>query len=158
VGFGSVLAGADPDAVTGLVIAALRKVGRRGVLFRGWGDFARGSLPPDMLAVDSVPHDWLFPQMAAVVTHGGAGTVAYALRAGVPVVVTPVYGDQPFWGRRVAALGAGPDPLPRRNLTVASLAQAVDHACADRALRRQAALVGAWLAAERGTEVAVNLL
>jgi UDP:flavonoid glycosyltransferase YjiC (YdhE family) len=158
VGFGSVLAGSDPDALTALVIAALRETGQRGVLFRGWGDFARGDLPPDMIAVDSVPHDWLFPQMAVVATHGGAGTVAYALRAGVPVVVMPVYGDQPFWGRRVAALGAGPPPLPRRSLTVASLAHAIGRACADPGLRRRAARVGAHLAAEHGAEAAAGLL
>lgn len=70
-----------------------------------------------MLVVDAVPHDWLLPRVAAVVHHGGAGSTAAGLRAGKPTLVVPFVGDQPFWGARVHALGAGPEPLPSRHLT-----------------------------------------
>ena len=61
----------------------------------------------------------IFPRMVAVVHHGGAGTTSAGLRAGVPAVVTPFFGDQPFWGQRVADLGVGPAPIPRRKLDLA---------------------------------------
>jgi UDP:flavonoid glycosyltransferase YjiC (YdhE family) len=60
--------------------------------------------------------------MAGAVHHGGAGTTGTALLAGIPSLVTPVAVDQFFWSRRVSALGAGPSPIPQRELTVESLA------------------------------------
>ncbi|QTE03001.1 glycosyltransferase [Streptomyces cyanogenus] len=117
VGFGSM--SSSDDGVTGRVVrAALRRAGLRGVLT---GDSATSD--DDVLVVDDVPHGWLFPRMAAVVHHGGAGTTAAALRAGVPSLVCPFFGDQPYWAERVHRLGAGPKPLPARHLTVPVLAE-----------------------------------
>ncbi|HMQ31525.1 MAG TPA: glycosyltransferase [Chloroflexaceae bacterium] len=159
LGFGSVLAGRDPAAVTALLVEALRRAGRRGLIYRGaWGDLAPGALPEGVMAIDATPHDWLFPRVAAVVTHGGAGTVAAALRAGAPVVCVPSYGDQRFWGRRVAALGVGPPPIPRRELEAGRLAAAIGAACADGAMREQAAAIGAALWAEDGAARAAEAL
>ena len=81
--------------------------------------------------VDGVPFAWLFPRVAAVVHHGGAGTTSAGLRAGVPSVVVPFFGDQPYWGLRVADLGVGPVPIPRKKLTVERLAQAIQTAVTD---------------------------
>jgi sterol 3beta-glucosyltransferase len=53
-------------------------------------------------------------KLAAIVHHGGVGTTHTGLRAGIPTVVVPFFTDQPFWARRVAALGVGPAPIPRR--------------------------------------------
>ena len=89
--------------------------------------------------VDAVPFSWLFPRVAAVVHHGGAGTTSAGLRAGVPSVVVPFFGDQPFWGQRVADLGVGPEPIPRKKLTAERLAQAIQIAVTDQAMRRRAA-------------------
>ncbi|NTV64344.1 MAG: glycosyltransferase family 1 protein, partial [Oscillochloris sp.] len=111
VGFGSILAGRDPVGVAQIVAEALAQAGMRGLLYRGaWGDLDGFALPDHLLRIGDTPHDWLFPQLAAVVTHGGAGTVVSALRAGAPPVVLPVFGDQRLWARRVAELGAGPPP------------------------------------------------
>lgn len=159
VGFGSVLAGRDPGAVTALLVAALRRAGVRGLIYRGaWGDLAPWSLPDDMLAIDGAPHDWLFARVAAVVTHGGAGTVAAALGAGKPVVTVPFYGDQRFWGRRVAALGAGPPPIPRRELEAGRLGGAMRAVCTDGAMQRRATALAALLAGEDGAARAAELL
>lgn len=117
VGFGSMVP-KDPAATDRIVRAALRAAGLRGVLTTGEPD-------EDMYVVGDVPHSWLFPRMAAVVHHGGAGTTAAGLRAGVPSVICPFFGDQPYWGERVAALGAGPKPLPIREMTVDRLAEAL---------------------------------
>jgi UDP:flavonoid glycosyltransferase YjiC (YdhE family) len=105
--------------------------------------------------IDGAPHGWLFPRVAAVVHHGGAGTTAAGLRAGRPTVVCPFAADQPFWGARVHALGAGPPPIPQRRLTADTLAAAIDAAVRDPRMRRTAAALGDAVRAERGVARAV---
>ena len=125
VGFGS-MAGKDPAALTQLVVAALAAAGARGVVATGWGGLRRaGHVPDTVLMLDSAPHEWLFPRMAAVVHHGGAGTTAAGLRAGRPAVVCPFGMDQVFWAWRVHELGVGSEPIPQARLTVARLAAAI---------------------------------
>ena len=96
--------------------------------------------------------------MAVVVHHGGVGTTHVGLRAGVPNVVVPFFGDQPFWGDRVQALGAGPRPIPRDELTAERLAAAIETATSDGAMRARAAEVGQKIQAERGVEEAVAIV
>ena len=72
------------------------------------------------MAIGDVSHDLLFPRVAAVVHHGGAGTTAAAARAGIPQVITPMFSDQFYWGRRVADLGAGVT-IPYATVTAESL-------------------------------------
>jgi sterol 3beta-glucosyltransferase len=159
IGFGSVLAGRDPAAITTLLVAALGRAGMRGLIYRGaWGDLAPNALPEHVLAIDAVPHDWLFRRVAAVVMHGGAGTTAAALRAGAPVVSIPFYGDQRFWAARVAALGAGPPPLARRELEPARLAAAIQQAVNDASMRTRARALSALLANEDGATHAAEIL
>ncbi len=141
-----------------MVIAALQHAGQRGVLATGWGGLAKADWPEGFYGLEQAPHDWLFPRMAAVVHHGGAGTTAAGLRAGRPSVICPVFGDQPFWGYRVHALGAGPQPIPRRKLTVSGLSAAVHHAVSDTETARRAGALGRAIAAERGVETAIALI
>jgi sterol 3beta-glucosyltransferase len=108
--------------------------------------------------VDSVPFSWLFPRVAAIVHHGGAGTTAAGLRAGVPSVVIPFFGDQPFWGQRVAELGVGPEPVPRKKLTVERLGQAIQKALTDQTMRQRAAHLGSKIQAEDGIARAVAIV
>lgn len=108
------------------------------------------------MPIDAVPHDWLFPQVAAVVHHGGAGTTAAGLRAGVPSIVIPFMGDQPCWGERVSQLGVGPKPIPRRRLSVEGLAAAIRTATIDPEIRARAAGLGAQIRAEDGVARAVE--
>lgn len=153
VGFGSMRV-RDPEATSRLVADALRRAGVRGLVGSGWGGLAvQGD--DDLLAVGDVPHDWLFPRCAAVVTHGGAGTTAAALRAGVPSFAVPFFADQHFWGARVARLGAGPDPLPVRRLEAGALAARIRAAVSAPHLRARAAQVGRALRREDGVATAV---
>ncbi|MBL8057868.1 MAG: glycosyltransferase family 1 protein [Anaerolineales bacterium] len=154
IGFGS-MTSRRPGEAAELVLAALARAGQRGVLYAGWGGLKREALPEHVFMTSAVPHTWLFPQMAAVVHHGGAGTTAAGLAAGVPSILTPFMGDQPFWGRRVAALGVGPQPIPRSKLTVEGLARAIQQAVGDPALRQRAADLGAQIRAEDGVGRAV---
>jgi UDP:flavonoid glycosyltransferase YjiC (YdhE family) len=134
---------------------ALRDAGVRAVLVAGWGGLA-ALADDDVFCVESVPYDWLFPRVAATVHHGGAGTTGAALQAGVPAIVVPFTVDQPFWGARVAALGAGPTPIPRARLTRARLAEALRRTVADEAMHARAAELGALIRAEDGVAEAVG--
>ncbi len=101
VGFGS-MRGEDPAGFAITILEALSSAGQRGLLLTGWGGMRPPSLPDTVFAIDSAPHSWLFPRMAAVVHHGGAGTTGAGLRAGAPSVIVPFIVDQPWWGRRVS--------------------------------------------------------
>jgi UDP:flavonoid glycosyltransferase YjiC (YdhE family) len=115
-------------------------------------------LPSNILRIDSAPHEWLFPRVSAAIHHGGAGTTASSLRAGVPAIIVPHLGDQPFWGKRVEALGVGPRAIPRRRLTASSLAEAIRRATSDAEMKRRAAELGEKIRAERGTARAADLI
>lgn len=157
VGFGSMFMNGG-EHKTELVLEALRLAGQRGVLATGWGGLTAANAPKDTFVLDATPHDWLFPQVAAVVHHGGAGTTGAGLRAGKPTVICPFVGDQPFWGRRIAALGVGPAPIPQRQLTARKLADAIGRAVSDNDMRRRAAALGETIRAEDGVGCAVGLI
>ncbi|MDN0196795.1 glycosyltransferase [Streptomyces sp. S.PNR 29] len=152
VGFGSMRT-SDPEATDHLVRTALRRAGLRGVLA---GDPATSE--SDMLVVGETPHDWLFPRMAAVVHHGGAGTTASALRAGVPSLVCPFFGDQTYWAARVHSLGAGPTPLPSRRLTVSALTGRLRAVTGDPAHAAAARRLGRALVKEDGVARACRVV
>ena len=157
VGFGS-MSDKDPEHQTRLVLRALELAGQRGVLLTGWGAVARLPTSASVFYVDDVPHSWLFPRMAAVVHHGGAGTTAAGLRAGVPSLITPFLLDQYAWADRVAKLGIGLRLADHRRLTAEKLAQAIHSAVADSALRARAAAFGESIRAEDGVAHAAEVI
>ena len=156
--FGSILGGRDPDAMTHLLVDALGQSGQRGLLYRGWGDLGNIKLPPTVLAIDATPHDWLFARCSAVVHHGGAGTTAATLRAGLPSVVIPVFGDQLLWAERLQTLNVAPSALPRRQLTVTKLAGVISQAVTKPTFRANAQALQQTLQAEAGLACAVDWL
>jgi sterol 3beta-glucosyltransferase len=157
IGFGSMV-NKKPEETADLVLQALERTGQRGVLSTGWGGLRKETLPQNVFMINSVPHTWLFPKMAAVVHHGGVGTTAAGLWAGIPSIVTPFFGDQPFWGQRVYALGVGPRPIPRKRLTVDRLAESIHCAVSDLGIRERAASLGERIRAENGIAQAVAVL
>ena len=114
IGFGSIVV-SDPAALTKTVVESVQKADVRCILSKGWSDRlgdpsavkTEVSLPPEIHQIKSAPHDWLFTQIDAAVHHGGAGTTGASLRAGVPTVIKPFFGDQYFFGSRVEDLGVG---------------------------------------------------
>ncbi|WP_434052705.1 MAG: glycosyltransferase [Roseibium sp.] len=128
LGFGS-MPSKDPQGLTKTLLAALMQTGQRAILATGWGGLTREALPAELsgklFLIDKAPHSWLFPKCAGVVHHGGAGTTHEALRWGRPSLVCPVFGDQPFWGRRISIIGAGPKPIAQKKLTPETLAGAL---------------------------------
>jgi UDP:flavonoid glycosyltransferase YjiC (YdhE family) len=157
IGFGSMV-NRKPEETADLVLQALARTGRRGILSSGWGSLKKEELPETVFMIGSIPHTWLFPKMAAVVHHGGVGTTAAGLRAGIPAIVTPFMGDQPFWGQRIYELGVGPRPIPRRRLTVDRLAESIRIAVSDTEMQRKATRLGEDIRAEDGIARAVDVL
>ncbi|MCJ7549053.1 MAG: glycosyltransferase, partial [Anaerolineae bacterium] len=157
VGFGS-MSSRKPEEAAALIVSALAHAERRAVLLSGWGGLRAAELPDTIMMVESVPYDWLFPRVAAVVHHGGAGTTSAGLRAGVPSIVVPFFGDQPFWGQRIADLGVGPAPIPRRKLTADRLARAIRQAVTDDDMKQAAADLGRRIRAEDGVAHAVGVI
>lgn len=154
MGFGSMSTG-DATALTKLFIEAATRSGQRAIILSGWSKASDEALPDTVYRMDAAPHDWLLPRVSAMVTHGGAGSVAASLRAGRPTVVVPHMSDQLYWGRRVAALGVGPKAILRPRLTAEGLAEAVRRATTDDGIRLRAAAMGAKIAAEDGVGRAV---
>jgi UDP:flavonoid glycosyltransferase YjiC (YdhE family) len=156
VGFGS-MPGLDPQGLTAIVLEAIARTGKRGLLATVGGALRASDMPPNVHVIAGAPHDRLFPVVAATVHHGGAGTTAASLRAGKPMTICPFFGDQPFWGRRIAELGVGPHPLDRKALTAEGLAAAIV-AMLDPAMRGRAATLGAAIRQEDGVAAAVGFI
>ena len=140
-----------------ITLAALKQTGQRSVVVRGWGAAGPDQPGDDRLYLDDAPYDWLFPRCKIILHHGGAGTTSAALRLGLPSVVVPHAADQAFWGRRVAALGAGPAPIPLGRLSAANLAAALLQADQP-AMRACAQAVARLISAEDGVAAAVRLI
>lgn len=155
IGFGS-MTSEDPKATTGVVLEAVKQAGVRCVLLSGWAGLSPEALPPTVFLTRSVAHSWLYPRCSAVVHHGGAGTTAAALRAGVPAIVVPFHGDQPFWASRVKVAGTGPAPIPKKQLTAKALAAALVQATTDEVMKARCAEVGARVRSEAGVARAVE--
>ncbi len=146
----------DPAATAALVLSATEEIGCRAIVAAGWGGLVPAMRSPSIFAIGEAPHDWLFPRMAAVVHHGGAGTTAAALRAGLPSVVVPFMADQFFWGRILANRGVAPEPLPQEHLSAPTLARAIAQTLDDPTMRERAAALGALVRAEDGLGYAVE--
>ena len=157
VGFGSMRT-PKSEEMTNIVLQALARTRQRGILVSGWGGISNVDLPEEVYKIDFVPHHWLFPQMAAVVHHGGAGTMAASVRAGVPTVMIPFFGDQPFWGRRYFALGVMPKPIPHKHLTVERLVQAIHIATSDEVIRTRLVTLNERMRTENGVARAIEIL
>jgi sterol 3beta-glucosyltransferase len=150
----------DPGDLIDLATMAGRQAGVRLVIQAGQTGTSPARHPPpgDLIVIGDVPHDWLFPRVAAVVHHAGPGTAAAGMRAGIPAVTVPVMADQPFWAARLSALGLAPPPIPRRQLSVDVLAAAIRNAVTRPSYRTQAEALSRRLASEDGAAPVIQLL
>lgn len=153
--FGSMI---DPrqEELLGAVLEALRLTGSRAIIVEGWG----GTFPKreNLFLLKSAQYDWLFRHVSLVVHHGGSGTVAEVVRAGLASVAVPFFGEQKFWGARLAQLGVSPPPIPRHALSAERLAEAISRAANDSEMRQRAAALGERVRAENGVASAVEVI
>ncbi|KAK5082338.1 Sterol 3-beta-glucosyltransferase [Lithohypha guttulata] len=162
IGFGSIVV-ADPAALTRTVVEAVLKADVRCILSKGWSDRLGDpsaqklevALPSEIYQIKAAPHDWLFRQIDAAVHHGGAGTTGASLRAGVPTITKPFFGDQFFFGSRLEDLGVG-ICLKRINVTV--LARAIWEAVHSERMILKARKLGEKIRSEDGVRVAVQAI
>ena len=139
--------------MTKLIFEAVKKTGQRALVSKGWGGFGGDEIgkPDGVFMLGNCPHDWLFQHVSCVVHHGGAGTTAAGIALGRPTVIVPFFGDQPFWGAMVARAGAGPSPIPNKELTAEGLANAITKALQPETLERAKEL-GERIREEKGCE------
>jgi len=141
-----------------MIISALQRSNQRGILATGWGGLSNiDEIPEGMFILDKAPHSWLFPRMAAVIHHGGAGTTAAGLRAGVPAVVIPFSNDQFAWGKRLFELGVASKPIPRKVLTSEKLSIAINDALS-KTTKEAAEKMGTQIRSENGLNIAVKII
>lgn len=155
ISFGSMI-NKDVKRIDEIVREALQQTNNRGIILSGWGGMKNKS-SNDLLYLESVPHDWLLPRCKMIIHHGGAGTTSAGLRAGIPNIVVPFTGDQPFWGSRVHAVGAGPKPILVKNLSVIKLTHAIAEA-EKNVIRERAQFIGQGIRGEDGVKDAVELI
>ncbi len=155
IGFGSMAPG-NTSQVTQVLLEALELSQQRGILLSGWAGISNAKKSDSVFIIDEVPHEWLFPRMAAIVHHGGAGTTAAGLRAGVPSVIVPFFADQPLWAERLVELGVSPPPIPYKELSPQRLAAAIQVAVSDKTMQRHAFTLGESVSQENGVANAVE--
>ncbi len=151
IGFGSMLKESERQQYANMAIKALQLSNQRGVLY-GFGDVQ--NLPDGIISVASTPHSWLFPRMAAVCHHGGAGTSAEGFRAGVPSLIVPFSNDQFAWAHRAHDLGIGAKPIYKKKLTAENLAEGIQSALSAKTVQT-ASEVSEKIKAETGLQDAV---
>ncbi|RPB15250.1 UDP-Glycosyltransferase/glycogen phosphorylase [Morchella conica CCBAS932] len=162
VGFGSITV-ADPDAMTRTVVESILKADVRCILSKGWSDRLQKkdaqmpeiSLPSEIHQIQSAPHDWLFKQIDAAVHHGGAGTTGASLRAGIPTVVKPFFGDQYFFGQRVEDMGVG---ICVKKLNVQAFSRALWECTNNEVMITKADMLGKQIRSENGVETAIQAI
>jgi UDP:flavonoid glycosyltransferase YjiC (YdhE family) len=157
ISFGSIVH-ADKNALEGILIEAIRLSGYRAIIQRGWSGLAIRELPPNIYPVDYVSHFWLFPQAACVVHHGGAGTLAAAIRAGVPSIIIPHSADQPLWAKDVHSIGYTVPPIFIQHLSADRLGLSIAVTLATPRFRTEAQKLSSQIKAEQGTKKAVQLI
>ncbi|THH30054.1 hypothetical protein EUX98_g4134 [Antrodiella citrinella] len=161
IGFGSITV-PNPHSVTEKVYAAVMKSDVRAIISKGWSArMAKNTekeieMPKECYVIDKIPHDWLFPQVDAALHHGGAGTTSASLRAGIPTLIKPWFGDQYFWASRVHKLGAG---MRVPSLRVSDLSSALIRATTDRRIMKEKAMiVGEKIRSEDGVHAAIRFI
>jgi sterol 3beta-glucosyltransferase len=137
------------------IVEGVRASGRRAVVQAAEG-LDGAAIPDSIFVTGYVPHDWLFPRSAGVVHHGGAGTSAASLRAGVPQSMVWVFGDQPEWGKLLHARGVAAAPMPLAKLTAQDLSARLR--AMDEGMRARAKALGDRIAAEDGVGRACALI
>ncbi|MEL6911129.1 MAG: glycosyltransferase [Cyanobacteria bacterium J06598_4] len=158
IGFGS-MAARESANITRIIVEALQQTNLRAILLSGWANLGKVDLPDNIYLLEEyVPFDWLFSHMKAVVHHGGSGTVALGLHAGIPQMIIPFFADQPGWGKKLEVLGVAPPFIPIADLTTEKLAASLTTVTTNSKMQQNAREIAARLQQEDGVAEAVAVI
>lgn len=157
MGFGSSYI-EDAPRVVDVFAKTLSRMGQRGILLGGWSNL-RGAKPHrNILEIEEAPYDWLLPRTRGFVHHASTGATHEAIRAGIPSVTVPSFGDQLLWGHLLSKSGVAPTPIQRRKLSAEHLARAVSKIIIDPQMSVNAKTLGDKVSQEDGVSRAVELM
>jgi sterol 3beta-glucosyltransferase len=162
IGFGSIVVD-DPAAMTKAVVEAVDRADVRCILSKGWSDrLVKKDAAPEIPLPDfihqltyAVPHSWLFTQVDAAAHHGGAGTTGASLRAGLPTIIKPFFGDQFFYAARVEDLGVG---FHLKKLNSTAFGKALWRATHEENIIKKAKVIGERIRSEDGVATAIKAI
>ncbi len=157
VGFGSMIV-RDPQQLAQKIVSAITATGQRAVLCSGWGDIGKSELSASIYKLTEIPHDWLFPKVAAVIHHAGAGTTAATLRAGIPSIAIPFFADQPVWAALLEQLGVSPATHPRLELESDRLSLSITTILENDSFYQKAQQIKAQIETEDSVAKAVSVI
>lgn len=157
IGFGSMCV-PTPEDLAEIVRTAVKQARIRAIVLAGWGALQAITPDEDIFVLEQAPHAWLLPQVKMMIHHGGAGTVAACLRAGIPSVVVPFFADHMFWARRLSTLGVAPTSIPESHLTAARLASSIEQVSTNPNFGRRAARLAHRILAEDGPGEAIRVI
>eukprot|EP00667_Euglena_gracilis_P002462 EG_transcript_2461 len=157
VGFGSVNVPGGKSLIVRLV-EGVRMAGERVIVFTPEKNEAFLDDPDILYVKYQVPHAWLFPRVKLAIHHGGAGTVAYALKAGIPQIIMPFFGDHFLWAHRLQEMGCGPAAMPLKSTQPTELAAVLRQVLGDQAMLQKVRELSDQVNAEQGGQETVKLL
>jgi len=147
----------DPQKIVSIIKGTIEQTNIRIIFSKGWTSIDLENIPDRLLVIDSVPHRWLFPKTAGIIHHGGAGTTAAALMAGVPQMIFPKTADQPFGAERVHRAGLSLKPEKLEKLSSKKLKEIITFfqsaGAVDKALKKKH-----LCSAEKGIAKSVELI
>ena len=162
IGFGSIVV-SNASEMTQCIVDAVKKADVYCILNKGWserlGDKSAKTidieLPECIFNAGNVPHDWLFPQLDGAVHHGGSGTTGATLRAGLPTIIRPFFGDQFFYANRVEEIGVG---VALRKFNSKALTNALVEITTKDRYKERALLIKKRINKENGVKTAINCI
>ncbi|MFN8579124.1 MAG: glycosyltransferase [Candidatus Sericytochromatia bacterium] len=156
-GFGSMV-NRNPEETSNMIIKSIKGLNVKLIIMTGWGGLSISDNYEDIHVVNQIPHDWIFPKINAVIHHCGAGTTSATLRAGIPSISVPFFGDQPFWSNQIYKLGLSTKPINRKDLNSSNLREAIIESIANDNLINRAKIISKKINSENGISNAVETI
>jgi sterol 3beta-glucosyltransferase len=127
------------------------------IISKGWAEFPECN-SPDILYVDEIPFELLFPKLVAVIYHGGTGTMAAVARAGIPQAAFPFMGDQFDNRKQIVKLGLGPNTCDFNKMTAEAISAAISECLTNEKYKKNAVEISQRLQNTDGTELTIQLI
>jgi vancomycin aglycone glucosyltransferase len=157
IGFGSNPI-SRPEKLAHLFPKVAQITGQRLIISKGWADLEETLRSPDICYADDLPYEILFPKLAAIIHHGGTGTMASAARAGIPQAAFPYMADQFENRKQIVKLGLGPNACDFKKMSVKTLSDAINACTTNESYRKKSAEISQQLKSTNGLELTMQLI